>query len=124
ARLGLAVHGFLGGNLRALAGIERGVERRAIVALLDRRVGALERVFGRGEFLAGVLIRAGGARGIDGALRLLHFLVGRIAARRGRCGRDDRERYQQAAEGHERQYTAASPAPRRAEPVSRSADVR
>ena len=45
-------------------------------------MGALERVLGGGELVAGVLIGAGGARRVDRALRLLHFLVGGIAARR------------------------------------------
>ena len=92
----LAVDRLLGGGLRALARVERGVERLAVVALVDRLAGALERVLGGGELVAGVLIGAGGAGGVDGALRLLHFFVGGIAARRAGDRRDDGERQQQA----------------------------
>src|SRR5262249_14184257 len=100
--------GVPGGRLRALAGVERGVERLPVVALIHRLVRALQRVLGGGELLARVLIRAGGARGVDRALGLLHFLVRRIAARRGRRRRrDEGERQQETTRGgHENQYNA------------------
>src|SRR4029077_20827406 len=75
---------FLGRGLGALARVERVVEGLAVVALADRVVGALEGVLGGGALFAGVLIGAGGAGRVDRALRLLHFLVGGIAARRTR----------------------------------------
>ena len=64
----------------ALAAVERVVQRQPIVALLDGVVRVLQRLDGRGEFLGGVPIGAGGARRIDRVLRLLDFFVGRIAA--------------------------------------------
>ena len=81
-RGGLAVGRLLGRGLRALAAVERVVERQAVVALRDgRRCDRFERIHGRRELDAGVPIRAGGARGIDRALGLLHLSVGRLRAR-------------------------------------------
>ena len=84
ARGGLAVGGLLARRSGALAAVERVVERQPVVALIDGVVRVLQRVVGRREFLGGVPIGAGRARGVDRALRLLHFLVGRIAAARQR----------------------------------------
>ena len=92
----LLVGRLFGRGLRAFAAVERVIQRQAVVALVDGVV-VLQRVFGRGELLARVLIGAGGARGIDRALRLLHFFVGRIAARRRREHR--REQSGQRATG-------------------------
>src|SRR5207253_1723109 len=75
---------FLGRSLSAFAGVERVVECLAVVALIDGVVGALQGGLGGGELVARVLIGAGGARGVDRALGLLHFPVGGIAA--GRAG--------------------------------------
>ena len=99
---GLLVDGLLGGVLRALARVERVVERLAVVALIDGVVRALERVFRRGELLARVLVGAGGARDVDRALRLLHFLVGRVAARRVPDRRRDRDGQQPATRAQHR----------------------
>ena len=41
----------------------------------------LQRVDRGREFLARVLVAAGGARGVNGALGLLHLLLGRLATR-------------------------------------------
>src|SRR5262249_17051300 len=46
ARGGLGVHGVLGGGLRALAGVERGVQGGAVVVLVDGVACALEGVLG------------------------------------------------------------------------------
>src|SRR5262249_40373643 len=80
------------GGLGALAGVQPLVQRLAVIPLIARLARALERALGRGELLVRVLVGAGGARRVDRALRLLHFPVRRIGARRtGRRG-DDRER--------------------------------
>ena len=109
ARGGFAADRFLGGGLGALAGVERGVERLAIVALGDSVTGPLEGVLGRGELLAGVLIGPGRARRVDSALRLLYFLVGAIAGRHPRHRRKHGERQEEATERrHAFEYSAAS----------------
>ena len=61
--------------LRVLAAFERVVERQAIVALGDGIVGELQRGDGGVELLRREAIGAGGSRGIDRPLRLVHFLV-------------------------------------------------
>jgi hypothetical protein len=53
------------------------------VALRDGVVGELQGVGGGVERLGRIAIRAGGARGGNGALRLIHFLVRGSAAGRG-----------------------------------------
>ena len=88
----LAVDRRLRRGLGLLARVERVVEREAIVALDDRVLRALERVLRGGELVAGVLVGAARAGRVDRALRLLHFLVGRIAAaRRARHRREHGE---------------------------------
>ena len=54
------------------------IEGQAVVALRHGIVGVLERGGGRGELGGGVAIGAGRARRVDGALRLIHFLVGGV----------------------------------------------
>jgi DNA repair protein RadC len=82
ANRGFASHRFLLGVLRALARVERAVERESVVALVYGVRGVLQRRLGGAEFLAGVQISAGAARRFDGAAGLLQFLIGGIAARR------------------------------------------
>ena len=53
--------------------------------------GSLERVDGGGELGGGELVGAGGAGRIDGALRLVHFLVGGLGAAGGKDGEDERQ---------------------------------
>src|SRR5262249_17733688 len=100
-RRGLARAGLFGGGLRALARGEGGVEREGVGALRDGVVGALQRVFGGLELVGRVLGGAGGARGLDGGLRLLNFLVGRIAARGEHHGGQDCQRRDRATAHHE-----------------------
>ena len=77
----LLIGGLLGGPLRALAGVERVVQRQTIVPLRDRLV----RLFKGGDrgvvFLGRIPIGARCAGRVDGALRLIHFAGWRIAAR-------------------------------------------
>ncbi len=80
---GLLARGELGGGLRALAAFERLAEREAVVALPDGVLRALQRVDSRRVVLCGIAVGAGGAGGVDGALRLMKFLVWRIAASAG-----------------------------------------
>src|SRR5262249_52884757 len=94
----LVLRPVLAGGLGALAGVERQVQRHPVVAFADRVVRALEGVGGGGEFFAGVMRRAGAARGINGGLRVLEFLVGRASATTARERRDEAQRGQQAAE--------------------------
>ena len=58
----------------------RVAERLAVVAGGDGFFGSLERVLGGGELGGGELVGAGGAGRIDRALRLVHFLIGRLGA--------------------------------------------
>ena len=81
AHLGFSCDRFLRGVLRALARVERAVEREAVVALVHGVRGVLQRRFGGAEFLAGVQIGAGAARRLDGVAGLLEFFVWGIAAR-------------------------------------------
>ncbi len=94
-----AVGGQLGGILGALAAVERVVEGEAVVARRHRRAGARQRGLRGGEFFGGVHVGAGGTRRVDRALRLLHLLVGRVAAARRReqdeqCQEGPRARHQ------------------------------
>ncbi len=99
ADCGLLAGGELGGVLRALPAVERLAERQPIVALTHRRFGAGQRIDGGRELLGGVAVGAGGARGVDGPLGLMEFLVGRIGAADGSGGhtgkqtRDDKARH-------------------------------
>ncbi len=73
-------------RLRAIAAVERVVQRQAIVALRDRVLCALERLDGRLVLLCGVTIGSGGSRGVDRALGLIHFAARRRGA--GQCERN------------------------------------
>ena len=99
-RSGLAAGGLLRRVLRALARVERVIEGEPVVAIRDGIVGALEGVGGGGEFVVRELVGAGGARGINRALRLLQLFLRRIAAGRGAERRDNGQRQQHAAERH------------------------
>ena len=100
----LALGGVLRGALRPLARVERVIEREPIVALDDGVVGQLER-FARGiEVVGRISIRAGGFRGVDCGLRLLHFLVRRPGARRNQR-REQGKRREEPARGHPSKYT-------------------
>ena len=78
---------------RLLAALERVVERQPVVADRDRFVGVFERVDRGGVLSCCVPVGAGRAGGVDRALGLIHFLVGRGPAREAkeRCG-DTRKR--------------------------------
>ena len=78
-------------ELGAFARVEREVERLAIVAIVGGLVRVLQRVDGGGELFACVLVAAGGARRIDGALGLLHLLLGRVATRPRRSAEADEQ---------------------------------
>src|SRR5262249_44789396 len=115
---GFLVDGVPGRGLRALARVERVVQRLTVIALIDGAAGALQGVFSGGGLLARGLIGAGGARGVDRALRLLHFPVGGIGAGGGGQRGGDREREQCTTNTpHAVKYTARStrtqPAPSR-----------
>ena len=92
ARLCLAVGGLGGRFLRMLARVQRVVERLAVVALVDRFVRFLQRRGGGGVLVGGVLVGAGGARGIDRALRLVDlFLRGFASSLRRTSSRQCRQ---------------------------------
>ena len=74
------------------------VQREAIVVLPDGFVRLPQRGDGSLVLVRRVLLGARGFRGVDGALRLVHFLVGRFRAR-SREG-DDEERWQAPAKRH------------------------
>ena len=125
ARVGAAIDRQLGGVLRALAAVERVAERLAVVAGGDGLFGLLERVDGGGEFGGGELVGAGGAGRVDRALRLIHFLVGRLGA----AGREDGGDERQAA-NHTKHVSrvyvsgAAPPARSRARTTRQSATMK
>ena len=91
ARVGAAVDRQLGGVLRALAAVEGVAQRLAVIAGGDGLFGSLERVDGGGEFSGGELVGAGGAGRVDRALRLIHFLAGRLGAAGREDGGDERQ---------------------------------
>ncbi len=84
----LAVAGFLGRVLGALARIERVVQGEPVVALVDGLVGAAQRVLGGGELVVRVEVGAGRFGRVDRALGLLDLFLRRFTARGGR--REDR----------------------------------
>ena len=71
---------FLGGALSVLTAVERVIEGKPIVARIDRLVRVFERLLRREELFVRVLVGAGSAGGVDGALRLIYLFVGRSAA--------------------------------------------
>ena len=79
ARLG--VRGVSSGVLRMFATVEGEAEGEPVIAGGDRDIGVLER-FGRcGVLACCVPVGSGCLRGIDGALGLVHLLVGWLRAR-------------------------------------------
>ena len=92
AGLGARVDGGLGRVLGALAAVERLRQRQAIVPCGNGDVSLGQRVDGALQLVGGVLVRAGGFGSIDGALRLVHFLAGRLGAAGGEQQRDDETR--------------------------------
>ncbi len=84
-------------SLRAVAAVERVVQRQSIVALADGVVRVLQRLDGGLVLLGRIAIGACGARGVDRTLGLIHF------ARR-RCGaRDGRDEHEQSSAENERE---------------------
>ena len=83
AQAGLRIGRLAGRVLGALEAVERVVEREPIVASGHGLPRLRQRVDGRLVFGRRVLISARGTGGIDRALRLVHFLVGRFVACRG-----------------------------------------
>ena len=84
-----AQHGLLGGRflrgpLRAIAAVQRIVQRQPVVALTDSVLRALERLDRGLVLLGGKTIGARGARGVDRPLGLIHFAGGRRGARDGK----------------------------------------
>ena len=77
---GLGIGGIARRVLRVFTTFECVIQRQAVVAGGDGLVSVLERRRRRVVFRFGVLVGACGARGIDGALCLIHFLVGRLRA--------------------------------------------
>jgi DNA repair protein RadC len=88
--------------LRALVAVERVVEREAIVALRHGFLRALERRFGGGELVGRIAFGAGSTRRFDGAVRLVEFAAGRVAAPRDehREHREHRDRTPTDGAGH------------------------
>ena len=68
-------------------------QRLPVIAGGDGVFGSLERIGGGSEFRGGEPLGAGRARGVDGALSLIHFLAGRFGA----AGREDENDECQAA---------------------------
>jgi DNA repair protein RadC len=107
AERGLLIGRPLGGALRALAGVERVVQRQAIVPLRDRLVRAFEGS-DRGVVLLGrIPIGTRCASGVDGALCLIHFAGWRIAARGNEqaCEQQDGSRNAPNTTQHRPEYT-------------------
>jgi len=91
-RARLAVGGLARRVGSALAGVERVIECLAIVALIDRGAGLVERRDRRGVLGGGVFVGARGARRFDGRLRLIDLLLRRFgAAHDGQQQTSDRE---------------------------------
>ena len=82
AQNGLLVGGFLGRSLRALAAVQRVVQRQPIVALRDGFLRLLQRLDGGLVLVGGVTIGARRPCGIDRALGLIHLSRWRRAASR------------------------------------------
>ena len=104
SQLGARFGGFASGVLSVLSAVERFVQSLAVVALRDGILRPFERGGRRRVLGRGVFIRTGGSRGVDGALCLVHLLVGGIAAgrqqQRGKNGHGE-------AQGHEQfEYSA------------------
>ena len=104
------VGGLRCGRLRALAAVQRVVEREPVVAFVNRCTGACERAFGSGDLVVRVLVGPRGPRRFNGALRLLDFDLRRIVATReghGCCGEDECQTQTPPAEKHRDSIPAA-----------------
>ena len=77
----LGICGLAGRILRVLEAFERVVEGQAVVPFVDRLTRPGQRIHRRFVFLRRVAFRTGGTGRVDGALRLIHFLVRGLAAR-------------------------------------------
>lgn len=84
----LAVGGGACGVLRALTCVDRVAEGLAIIALRDRIVRFLQRTRGRRVLVYSVLVGPCGARGVQRALGLIDFFLGRFGAT---CGEQQQE---------------------------------
>lgn len=104
----LVVRGILCGRLRVLAAVHGVAERQSIVAIGDGLARLLQGILGRDEFVMRVLGRAGCARGVDRALRLLHLVFGGIVAAGRRQEREDQNAWKKKATGrwHSGKYTS------------------
>ncbi len=89
--LRLGVGGLANGVLRALACVDRVAQGLTVVALLDGVARLLQASHGRGVFLRRELVGAGGPGEIDGCLRLVDLLPGRLGASRRRDEDEDEE---------------------------------
>ena len=69
------------GGLGPLAAVERVVQRQPVIALLGGLFSPPHGVGGGLQLLGRVLLRTGGLGGVDCALRLVHFLEGRLRTR-------------------------------------------
>lgn len=78
AHANLAVGGLTRRLQCAFVGVDRPRQRQAIVALLDRLARLLHGGGRGGERFGGVLIGAGRARGLDGALGAIDFFLWRF----------------------------------------------
>ncbi len=93
ARAGLGALGLPSGVGGALTGVDGICEGLAVVALVNGVVCVFQRGDGGGVFLGGVGLSAGGARGIDGRLRLIDFLLWRFGTRGGEEQDDSNQKY-------------------------------
>jgi DNA repair protein RadC len=107
AERGLLIGRPLGGALRALAGVERVVQRQAIVPLRDRLIRAFEGSDRSVVLLGRIPIGTRCASGVDGALCLIHFAGWRIAARGNEqaCEQQDGSRNAPNTTQHRPEYT-------------------
>jgi NAD-dependent deacetylase len=80
ARRRLLVGRHLGRVLCTLAAVECVVQREPIIAVGHCSARAVERINRGLVLVGGVLLGTGGASRVDGALRLVQFLLGRVAA--------------------------------------------
>ncbi len=81
ASLGAGLDGSFRRGLRAVPAVNRQAQREPEVALGDGLFRSAQRIDGRRQLGGGKLFRSGGARGIDGALGLVHLFTRRLSAR-------------------------------------------
>ena len=80
AGIGSALGGQSGGGVGLLAAVESLPQCEAIVASGDSLLGTGEGIDGRLQLGRGKVLGTGGAGGINGSLRLMHFLLRRFSA--------------------------------------------